>query len=58
MIPWLTKLGQCLVCGGRGGYPGPGCTILCGRCEGTGRDLVRSSDWYMDFVLPQQATQP
>jgi hypothetical protein len=47
--------GQCLVCGGRGGYPGLGrATTLCLRCEGTGRDPARASDWYMDAVLPVQ----
>lgn len=46
-MPWW-------VCGGRGGYPGPGYTILCTHCEGTGRDLNRGSDWYMDLVLPIQ----
>ena len=53
---WLVKPGQCLVCGGRGGYPSshPEKTILCTRCGGTGRDPQRGSDWYMDIVLPLQ----
>lgn len=52
----MTTLGQCLVCGGRGGYPGPADTTqLCPRCEGTGRDPDRGSDWYMDLCLPIQA---
>lgn len=52
---WLVTPGQCLVCGGRGGYPGPGpATILCPRCKGTGRDPDRGSNWYVDLVLPIQ----
>jgi hypothetical protein len=52
---WLITLGQCLVCGGRGGWAGPGAgTTLCPRCGGSGRDPDRASDWYMDVVLPVQ----
>lgn len=53
--PWLTTLGQCLVCGGRGGYPTIGGSItLCPRCDGCGRDPQRASDWYVDLILPIQ----
>jgi len=53
---WTTTPGQCLVCGGRGGYPSrhPEMTILCTRCGGTVRDPQRGSDWYIDTVLPIQ----
>jgi hypothetical protein len=53
---WLTELGQCLTCGGRGGWPGASANevVLCSRCPGDGRDPARGSDWYMDLVLPAQ----
>lgn len=51
---WLVAPGQCLVCGGRGGYPRLGGIDLCSRCEGTGRDPQRGEDWYMDLILPLQ----
>lgn len=54
-VGWLVSPGQCLVCGGRGGWAGPGlATTLCPRCRGTGRDPDRAAAWYMDVVLPIQ----
>jgi hypothetical protein len=53
-MTWLVTPGQCLTCGGRGGYPGTYYTLLCTRCAGTGRDPARGSEWYMDLVLPRQ----
>lgn len=54
---WLVSLGQCLVCGGRGGYPGMGArVVLCQRCQGTGKDPDRGLGWYADVVLPVQAS--
>lgn len=55
---WLTTPGQCLICGGRGGWPGPEDeNTLCSRCHGNGRDPQRGSDWYMDVILPIQRLQ-
>lgn len=52
---WLITPGQCLLCGGRGGYPGAGQTTqLCTRCDGTGRDPARATNWYIDHILPEQ----
>lgn len=49
------QMGQCLVCGGRGGWPGHLDTvILCRHCAGTGRDPDRGKDWYWDIVIPIQ----
>lgn len=52
---WLVSPGHCLVCGGRGGWTGPGVTTtVCLRCGGTGRDPDRATDWYIDGALPIQ----
>lgn len=52
---WLVTPGQCLLCGGRGGYPGGDTgTMTCTRCAGTGRDPARGEGWFMDVVLPVQ----
>lgn len=50
----VTVPGQCLVCGPRGAYPSGRGLTLCPRCEGSGRDPRRGSDWYWDLVLPVQ----
>ncbi len=52
---WTITPGQCLLCGGRGGYPGGTTgTAVCTRCEGTGRDPSRGENWFIDYVLPVQ----
>ena len=51
---WLCMPGQCLVCGGRGGYPVGERTALCPRCTGSGRDPDRESEWFREYVLPIQ----
>lgn len=52
---WLVTPGQCLLCGGRGGYPcGPTGTMTCTRCKGDGRDPDRGTEWFMEHVLPVQ----
>ncbi len=49
------RLGQCLVCGGRGGWWNPGpVRQMCKHCCGSGRDPDRASGWYSDIVLPVQ----
>ncbi len=55
MTRWLTTVGQCLACGGRGGWPGIAQeTIPCSRCDATGRDPHRYDDWFMEHCAPIQ----
>ena len=38
--------GQCLVCGGRGGWWTGGERTTCGRCDGDGWDPARNRQWF------------
>ena len=38
--------GQCLVCGGRGGWWAPSGRAVCSRCDGDGWDPARDSPWF------------
>lgn len=41
--------GQCLCCGGRGGWWSAEFRETCGRCDGTGWDPARESVWFPSF---------
>jgi DnaJ-class molecular chaperone len=38
--------GQCLVCGGRGGWWSDAFREACSRCDGTGWDPARAKPWF------------
>jgi hypothetical protein len=52
---WEPTPGQCLGCGGRGGWwSAPEFRETCSRCAGTGWDPARNDQWFIDLVGPLQ----
>ncbi|PSJ23893.1 hypothetical protein B7P34_36325 [Streptosporangium nondiastaticum] len=53
---WLVTPGQCLSCGGRGGWWSGEFRETCTRCGGDGWDPMRDEPWFAEFVLPLQVS--
>ncbi len=52
---WEPTVGQCLTCGGRGGWwTGPEVRTTCPRCHGDGWDPARHTDWFQATIAPLQ----
>lgn len=46
--------GQCLCCGGRGGWWSGEFRETCSRCAGTGWDPDRDEPWFVKSIAPMQ----
>lgn len=51
---WEPQPGQCLLCGGRGGWWSSEHRETCTRCDGTGWDPSRSEPWFQQLITPIQ----
>ena len=53
---WEPTVGQCLLCGGRGGWWTVDTRTVCTRCDGDGWDPARDTAWFKATVAPLQST--
>lgn len=54
MDRWEPTPGQCLTCGGRGGWWSGEFREPCPRCKGDGWDPARNESWFKLSVAPLQ----
>lgn len=55
---WEPTPGQCLTCGGRGGWWTDEARTTCPRRKGNGWDPDRDAAWYRTNVAPLQSADP
>lgn len=46
--------GQCVLCGGRGGWWSSVHRETCTRCDGDGWDPARDEPWFLELIAPLQ----
>lgn len=56
MITWEPTPGQCLCCGGRGGWWSGDFRETCASCHGCGWDPAADEQWFRELVVPLQAS--
>lgn len=56
-VPWEPTPGQCLLCGGRGGWWSVSFRETCTRCGGDGWDPARDRPWFVELIAPLQQPQ-